>query len=213
MKKIGIKCNNGNMVKGLTCLVLLVISWVFSVSIHYVQAAMLQQGISKEVLRFHVLANSDSAADQEIKLEVRDEVLRWMEQQLTEEEQNDLQLMEKKIKILLPEIQQRAETVLRDNGVSYGATASLIRDYFPEKTYGDCTFPAGTYTALRICLGDAEGRNWWCVLFPRLCFMDCVHAVLPEQSREQLKAVLTEEEYESLFDPGKDEYKICFRYF
>ena len=200
-------------IKGLLFLSLLTISWVFSVSIRYVQAAMIQQGISKEVLRFHVLANSDNIADQEVKLEVRDEILRWMEQELTEEEQNDLQLMEQKIKILLPEIQQRAETVLRDNGFSYSAAASLTRDYFPEKTYGNCTFPAGTYTALRICLGEAEGHNWWCVLFPRLCFMDCVHAVLPEQSQEQLKAVLTEEEYESLFDPAKDEYKICFRYF
>ena len=191
-KETRIRQNNGNVVKGLLLLVLLVLSWILSVGIPHAQAAMLQKGISREVLRFHVLANSDSLADQEVKLKVRDDVLRWLEQELTEEEQGDLVLMEQKINKF---------------------TASLSRDYFPEKTYGDCTFPAGIYTALRICLGEAQGQNWWCVLFPRLCFMDCVHAVLPEQSQEELKNVLTEEEYESLFDPAKDEYRICFRYF
>ena len=212
-KETRIRQNNGNVVKGLLLLVLLVLSWILSVGIPHAQAAMLQKGISREVLRFHVLANSDSLADQEVKLKVRDDVHRWLEQELTEEEQGDLVLMEQKINKLLPQIEQHGKEELRENGFSYTVTASLSRDYFPEKTYGDCTFPAGIYTALRICLGEAQGQNWWCVLFPRLCFMDCVHAVLPEQSQEELKNVLTEEEYESLFDPAKDEYRICFRYF
>lgn len=192
---------------------LLAISWLISVGERQVHAAILQRGISREVLRFHVLANSDGDADQSVKLKVRDEILRWLEGELSEEEQKDLQKMEKRIGELLPQIEQLALQVLEDNGFSYGARVSLARDYFPVRTYGDCTFPAGIYTALRICLGNAEGHNWWCILFPRLCFADCVHAVLPEESQEQLHSVLTEEEYESLFDPAADEYKIKFRYF
>ncbi|MFQ9153616.1 MAG: stage II sporulation protein R [Blautia sp.] len=74
---------------------------------------------------------------------------------------------------------------------------------FSGKTYGDCTFPAGNYDALRICIGEAKGKNWWCVLFPSLCFVDTVHGIVPAESRQLLQKVLTEEEYESLFTPGK----------
>ena len=67
--------------------------------------------------------------------------------------------------------------------------------YFPDRTYGDVTFPAGNYKTLRIELGDAAGHNWWCVLYPNLCFLDTTNAVLPEKGKQQLKKVLTEEEY------------------
>lgn len=89
--------------------------------------------------------------------------------------------------------------------------AELTNTRFPEKTYGDCTFPAGNYDALRITIGEAKGKNWWCVLFPSLCFVDTVHGVVPEESKELLKNVLTEEEYESLFTPGKSEYKVRWK--
>lgn len=189
------------------------LSWSISVGMQRARADMLQRGISREVLRFHVLANSDREEDQQIKIKVRDDVLEWLEGQLTLEEENDLQLMESRIQELLPEIEKKTESILKKNGFDYGAQARMEKTYFPERTYGTCTFPAGEYTALRILLGDARGQNWWCILFPRLCFLDCVHAVLPRQSQEQLQKVLTEEEYESLFDPSKDEYKISFKYF
>ena len=189
------------------------LSWSISAGMQRARADMLQRGISREVLRFHVLANSDREEDQQIKLKVRDDVLEWLERRLTAEEENDLQLMESRIQELLPEIEKKTESILKKNGFDYGAQARMEKTYFPERTYGTCTFPAGEYTALRILLGDAHGQNWWCILFPRLCFLDCVHAVLPRQSQEQLQKVLTEEEYESLFDPSKDEYKISFKYF
>lgn len=194
-------------------LLLLIAAWIISAGMQNARAAALQRSISNEVLRFHVLANSDGEEDQQVKLKVRDGVLEWLETQLTETEQKDLKQMERKIEILLPEIEEKAEMILAEQGFAYGAEAKLEWVSFPERTYGDCTFPAGKYKALRILLGEAKGRNWWCVLFPRLCFLDCVHAVLPEESQEQLQGVLTEEEYESLFDPAKDEYKITFRYF
>ena len=188
-------------------------AWIISAGMRQARAALLQKGISREVLRFHVLANSDSEEDQQVKLKVRDEILEWLEGQLTKEEENDLELMEKRIKELLPEIEKETEKLLAEDGFSYGAQVKLETASFPERTYGDCTFPAGKYRALRILLGDAKGQNWWCILFPRLCFLDCVHAVLPQESQEQLKNVLTEEEYEILFNPAEDEYRICFKYF
>lgn len=192
---------------------ILLIAWLASAGVRQRKELRLQQGISRQVLRFHVLANSDEDADQAVKLQVRDGVLEWLEQELTPEEQERLELMSERVEELLPEIEQKASEILRANGFSYGARAELGCSYFPEKTYGNCTFPAGTYTALRIMLGKAKGHNWWCILFPKLCFLDCVHAVLPQESDKQLQSVLTEEEYESLFDPAEDEYKICFRYF
>ena len=192
---------------------IMLIAWGASALTQKAQASRLQQGISRAVLRFHVLANSDEEEDQAVKLKVRDGVLEWLEGALTEEELNDLELMEKRIKELLPQIAEEASQILRQNGMDYEARAELGESLFPEKTYGNCTFPAGRYTALRILLGEAGGKNWWCVLFPRLCFLDCVHAVVPEESQEQLQNVLTEEEYESLFDPSEDSYRISFRYF
>lgn len=194
-------------------LFLLLAAGIVSAGMRQVRAASLQKGIRQEVLRFHVLANSDSQLDQQVKLKVRDGILAWLEGELTEEEQDNLQLMETKVEMLLPEIEAEADRILRENGFSYGANVNLGVSRFPDRTYGNCTFPAGRYRALRITLGEGEGHNWWCILFPKLCFLDCVHAVLPEQSQEQLKNVLSEEEYESLFDPGEDEYRICFRYF
>lgn len=188
-------------------------AWIISAGMQQTRAALLQKGISREVLRFHVLANSDSEEDQQVKLKVRDGILKWLEGQLTKEEENDLELMEKRIKELLPEIEKETEKLLAEDGFSYGAQVKLETACFPERTYGDCTFPSGKYRALRILLGEAEGQNWWCILFPRLCFLDCVHAVLPQESQEQLQNVLTEEEYEILFNPAEDEYRICFKYF
>lgn len=184
-----------------------------SAGVHKIEAISLQRGIQKEVLRFHVLANSDSEEDQAVKLKVRDDILNWLEKNLSETEQNDLIQMKKKVKVLLPQIEQEAAKIIKENGMDYEAEAELATSMFPAKSYGDCTFPAGKYSALKIRLGDAKGHNWWCVLFPRLCFMDCVEAVVPEQSQQLLQKVLTEEEYESLFDPAEDEYRIEFRYF
>ena len=71
----------------------------------------------------------------------------------------------------------------------------MTTSYFPDKTYGDVTFPAGNYTALRVEIGEAKGQNWWCVLYPNLCFLDAVNAVVPEEGKQKLEQVLTEEEY------------------
>lgn len=158
----------------------------------------IQQGIASEIIRFHVLANSDREEDQELKIKVKDAVLEMLEQKLKDalgiEETREI------LKNCLNEIKETAEYVIEKEGYDYPVTVKLEPYEFPIKTYGDCTFPAGTYEALRVCIGKAEGKNWWCVVFPNLCFTDTVHAVLPEEEKQELKNVLSEEEYEYLFE-------------
>lgn len=175
------------------------------------EAAGVQQGIASEILRFHVIANSDSEADQALKLKVRDAVVAYMKVLL--KDTGDLGETKSRVQAHLAEIEERAAEVIRAEGCTYPARAELTECYFPRKSYGDCTFPAGRYQALRLCIGRAEGRNWWCVLFPNLCFIDSIHAVLPKEQKQQLKNVLTEEEYESLFDWKHSKLRITCRLF
>lgn len=170
------------------------------------KAAGIQQGIAGEILRFHVIANSDSKEDQALKLKVRDAVVEYMKDLL--EGAEDLEATKGRVAERLADIEELAMRIVEKEQAGYPVHAELTECYFPRKSYGDCTFPAGRYEALRICIGKAEGKNWWCVLFPNLCFVDSIHAVVPEEQKEELKNVLTEEEYESLFDWKHSEFKI-----
>ena len=115
------------------------------------------------VLRLHILANSDSEADQALKLRVRDALLPLFETTATYEDARDFVLDHG------AELQETCQAVLADAGAPYGAQLLLGESVFPDRIYGGTRFPAGTYDALRIVLGDGAGHNWWCVLFPPLC--------------------------------------------
>lgn len=176
--------------------------------------SLLQRGIAEKVLRFHVLANSNSEADQQVKLKVRDGILEWIESMeaelsgdpASEREQERLFLSEH-----LEEIEKLSGQILKKNGMDYSAEAALESAYFPERTYGDLTFPAGWYQTLRIKLGKAKGHNWWCVLYPGLCFSDCLHGVFEDGQQKKLESIMTVEEYEELLrTPQK--WKVSFRW-
>lgn len=154
----------------------------------------MQADLAKEVFRFHVLANSDSKEDQALKMQVKEAVLAYMRQELPESD--NVETTKKWARANTGEIVQLAEQVIREEGYSYSVMAEVTTCEFPEKTYGDITFPSGEYEALRIEIGEAKGQNWWCVLYPNLCFMDAVHAVVPEQGKKDLKKVLEEDTYE-----------------
>ena len=169
----------------------------------------MQQEIAKEIIRFHVLANSDSEEDQALKMKVKEEVLKLLKEEL--DGISDLDGTRKAIQNHLEDIKNTAENVIRTEGYDYPVTVKLEPHEFPVKTYGDCTFPAGTYEALRVCIGKAEGQNWWCVVFPNLCFADTIHAVVPEKEKQELKNILTEDEYDCLFE-GKKKIKIKWKF-
>ena len=118
------------------------------------------------VLRLHVIAHSDAPADQALKLKVRDALLE--EGQVFTAAENK-QAAEKRLADALPKLQQTAQRVIDAQGFDYGVALSLTPAYFPTRTYGDVTLPAGTYDALRVVIGDGKGQNWWCVMFPPLC--------------------------------------------
>ena len=117
------------------------------------------------VLRLHVIANSDSPEDQAVKLRVRDALLSLMEGKQTLQEAKRFLLENRSL------LQQAAERTLEENGFPYGASFHLGVYPFPDRDYGDVTYPAGNYEALRVVLGEGQGQNWWCVLFPPLCIL------------------------------------------
>ena len=164
-------------------------------------AAKIQQGIAAQVIRFHVLADSDSAWDQANKLAVRDTVLDYLNDVLPEN-MNVVQT-ENFIENHLKNIRQVAEETLAQRDCSDPVQAQLVQDDFPEKTYGDCTFPAGTYEALRISIGRAEGHNWWCMIYPGLCFNGESGFSISEENKTLLRGVLTEEEFQTVAGEGK----------
>ena len=161
-------------------------------------ADQIQQGIAKEILRFHVLANSDSEADQNVKKQVRDAVGAYIEPYLLECE--NIEETRATVNDHMDEIIAVSKETLAANGFTYGASAELTHTDFPEKTYGDYTFPKGNYEALEITLGDGAGHNWWCVLYPNMCFRGSVYEVVEDEAKENLKEVLTPDEYKSIFD-------------
>ena len=126
-----------------------------------------QEHLAEEVLRFHVLANSDSRKDQAVKLEVRDAVLSYLKEVLPEG--MDVKETTRWMRGHTEKIRQVAEQKMADLQMKQTVSVAVTTCYFPDRTYGDVTFPAGNYKTLRIELGDAAGHNWWCVAFPPLC--------------------------------------------
>lgn len=159
------------------------------------KAAVLE-GISDSLIRFHVIANSDTDEDQQLKLKVRDAVLAKMTGILSESESIDdtRQLIYDHMDMM----NEIAGTIIKDYGYDYKVDISLKLEQFPLKAYGDIILPPGKYEALLIEIGEAKGKNWWCVMFPPLCFVDVTHGVVPEATKETLKNVLTDDEYNTV---------------
>lgn len=154
----------------------------------------MQGELAEQVFRFHVLANSDSEEDQALKMKVKEAIIAYMKQELPQSD--SVETTKKWARENLVQIQQVAAEIIAEEGYEYSVKAEVTICDFPDKTYGDITFPAGEYEALRIEIGQAKGQNWWCVLYPNLCFIDAVHAVVPEKGKNELKEVLEEDTYE-----------------
>ena len=176
--------------------------------IEYSRQLKLQQGIAQKVLRFHVIANSDSDEDQALKLAVRDAVGAQMAEVLAGVK--DRRECEQVIAAYMEEIKETASNVIAEQGYSYEVDAFVRQVDFPVKTYGTYTFPAGTYEALEVVIGQGSGKNWWCVMYPNMCFSGSVYEVVDEDAKTALKEVLSEEEYEKVFTQG--DYEVQCKY-
>ena len=173
----------------------------------YLKADPLQPRIAAKILRFHVLANSDSARDQQMKLKVRDAVGAYIEPKLSDSDSliQTKQIVDENMEGIIA----TADRILIEEGAGYQSTAYLTTMDFPVKTYGEYTFPAGKYEALRVVLGEGEGHNWWCVLYPNMCFRGSVYEVVEEDAKEELREVLDPQEYADVFQRGR--YQVRFK--
>lgn len=158
--------------------------------------------IAPHVLRFHILANSDSTADQDVKLEVRSLILDYIQEQLdpAADKADTVRWIAQQKQTL----EELANRYLNDRGFSYGSRLQLTRCYFPTRAYGTFTFPCGVYDAARITLGDGKGHNWWCVLYPRFCFLDAACANVPAESEAILQETLNQGDFLALEEHRPD---------
>ena len=137
--------------------------------------------IQNSVFRLHVIANSNSEDDQSLKYLVRDKILEYINSM--SDNQFSKEDIIKFTNENLDKIKGIAQATVIENGYNYPVKVSIGNFSFPTKTYGDISFPAGSYDALKIEIGKAEGRNWWCVMFPPLCFVDVTSGIVPEESK------------------------------
>ena len=158
-----------------------------------------------KLIRFHVIANSDSDKDQKLKLKVRDEVRTYLQPKL--ENSNSIEESEKIIKNEYKTLENISKKVISKNGYNYIVKVGLEYSNFPAKQYSSVVLPAGKYKALRIIIGEGKGKNWWCVMFPPLCFIDDQNGIIDEKTDKKLKEVLTEEEYDLIMAKNKNEVK------
>lgn len=169
---------------------------------------ILQPSIASKILRFHVLANSDTEADQNVKKEVRDAVGTYLQPLLKDAE--SLGETKEIVNAHMDTIIAISKETLQKHGYNYEVSAQITKTDFPEKTYGNYTFPKGRYEALQIVIGEGSGQNWWCVLYPNMCFQGSVFEVVEEEAKESLKEVLNAWEYADVFDSGKVELRFKF---
>ncbi|HDK7166843.1 TPA: stage II sporulation protein R [Clostridium botulinum] len=168
-----------------------------------------QKNISNKIIRFHVLANSDSIEDQSLKLKVKDEIIKHMMPKL--DKSNSIDESRKILKENDKEIKKIAENIINKNGYKYSVNTYLGQEQFPIKTYGNITLPQGQYEAYKIVIGNGQGQNWWCVMFPPLCFVDVTKGeVSTKETEQKMKKVLKEEELKSI-NNSKNSYEIKFK--
>lgn len=206
MKKFLNNIKNSKIGISITLILLLFLYTTIS-AISYVEAV--STDISDSVFRLHVIANSDSNEDQALKYKVRDNLLKYMNNicRNCASKQEAINLVTEHQE----EFKQVALDTIKKEGYSYNVKINIGNFEFPTKQYGDISLPAGYYDALRVEIGEAKGRNWWCVMFPSLCFIDVSSGIVPEESKEELQNILSDEEYSIISDNSDNGIKFKFK--
>ena len=167
-----------------------------------------EAAIYDNVLRLHVIANSDSEADQALKLKVRDRILSEVSLLVSNvksfDEANAIISREESLRALT----LAAKETVESEGYDYNVSVSVGKEKYPRKSYEALCFPSGSYTSLRVQIGDAVGQNWWCVLFPRLC----LGAATAEENEESfIEAGFTPEQYKIVTETDEPVYEVRFK--
>lgn len=168
-----------------------------------------ESALSDNVLRLHVIANSDSDFDQQLKLKVRDKILQRSDSIFSKK--SDISEAKKNIKDNIEEIEKIACAEVAANGCDYPVKVTFGKSDFPTKAYGNVTLPAGTYEALKVEIGEAKGKNWWCVMFPPLCFVDASSPEMSAEAMAMLKDNLSEDEYALITNSENKNVEIKFK--
>ena len=192
-----------NMKKITKQILMILLSLVFLVGVLAILPVHSESNIYNSLLRLHVIANSDSDEDQALKLLVRDAILIKTQELLgdTVNKESAEEIIAKNLETL----RLTAEEIVQENGYSYPVSISLGKEDYPTKSYESCAFPAGKYTSLQILIGDASGKNWWCVLFPPLCL-----SAATEQDAFTSVGI-TDSQYQIITDSKNPKYKIRFK--
>ena len=195
-----------------TMIIVSLIIGIFITMMFGIYSNRVQKDLAGNLLRLHIVANSDTTEDQELKLKVRDAIIKEMSSKFNLS--NNISETKKIAKANIFNVEGIAKNIIAQNDKDYSVKVSLANVYFPTKYYGDIALPPGNYDALRVEIGDSKGKNWWCVLFPPLCFVDATSGKLPESSKQKLKTTLSKNEYELISNTSRNEslpVKIKFK--
>lgn len=206
MKKIFNLFKNSK-IKMITILSFLLFIYTSICALSY--ASNISTDISNSVFRLHVIANSDSIEDQNLKYKVRDNLIKYMDDICsnckTKQEAMNL------VTVYKNNFKQIALDTIQTEGYNYDVNIMIGNFEFPTKQYGDISLPSGYYDALKVEIGEAKGHNWWCVMFPPLCFVDITSGIVPEESKKYLQDNMKEEEYALISDNSSLDIKFKFK--
>ena len=163
--------------------------------------------IYDNVLRLHVLANSDSEEDQTLKLKVRDAILERSSELFGKSE--SIEEAAESINANIDAITEVARKVIAENGYDYPVSVTLTNEHYPTRSYEALSFPSGAYLSLRVMIGEAEGQNWWCVLFPPLCLSAATDKAVAEDAF--ISVGLTGEQYRIITESDNTKYTVRFK--
>ena len=174
-------------------LIVVISTMTVSISGEVNKISTASEDYKNKLIRFHVIANSDSDEDQNLKLKVRDAVIDYLQPKL--ELSSSIEESETIIKSEYKELENISKNIVLENGYKYDISVGIDYSTFPTKQYSNVVLPAGEYKALRIIIGEGKGKTWWCVMFPPLCFVDEQSSIIDTDTDKKLREVLTEEEY------------------
>ena len=167
-----------------------------------VYSKTINKNISDELLRMHILANSDNEFDQSLKIKVRDFLIKYINEEKLASKEDVIQSIKN--------MQTEIDNLLMTEGVMYSCKVSLSNSMFDTRTYSDLSIPAGNYETIKVLLGDGKGKNWWCIAYPPLCFTESLTGKMSDKGKKELKAILNDETFNTINSTTK-EYKVKFK--
>ncbi len=200
---------NRNIIKAKKILLLIILFAIYIYISAYSYVKTVSTGLSNNVFRLHIIANSNSVEDQNLKYIIRDNLIKYMNTLCKScSSKEDVIYIAKNH---LQDFKNITENIIKENGYSYQAQVEIGNFEFPTKNYGDISLPSGYYDALKVKIGQSSGENWWCVMFPPLCFINTSTGIVSTESKHILKQNLSNEEYLIISNSNKNEYNFKFK--